>query len=303
MDSKIMRKKKTSFKDNVIKIREIMQGALSSSFVPDDNLWIHIFRQERLSRCLNGNLNVTSDFDVLTQAILEQVVDHEMKMQSDDHSPMKKHNSDSKMPTPPVDIIVAILQLKNLLLKLSPGLYNDIGAKLDFLLVDKRTACKTYSNFSEAMFEKCISWPLIVSFLLFSANLAAECIKNGRHKLVRNIYDWATLFTTLKLKGWIIENGGWRCIIYERSLSVNSLKMKLILSKFNLSHRGILDPYIIQSGNAINQSVYRDECSAIFGCFISFKNTNQVVIIYFGRILQAHIMQYLRFILHGLKFN
>ncbi|XP_012557302.1 uncharacterized protein LOC100213014 isoform X1 [Hydra vulgaris] len=209
MDSKIIRKKKTSFKDNVIKIREIMQGALGSNFVPDDNLWIHIFRQERLSRCLNGNLNATSDFEVLTQAILEQLVDHEMKMQSDDHSPMKKHNSDSKMPTPPVDIIIAILQLKNSLLKLSPGLYNDIGAKLDFLLVDKRAACKTYSNFSEAMFEKCISWPLIVSFLLFSANLAAECIKNGRHKLVRNIYDWATLFTTLKLKGWIIENGGW----------------------------------------------------------------------------------------------
>ena len=64
-----------------------------------------------------------------------------MKMHSVDHSPIKKQNVDI---SPPTEIIDSILEMKKFLLQLSPGLYNDVGAKLNLITLDKRSACKTY---------------------------------------------------------------------------------------------------------------------------------------------------------------
>lgn len=66
-----------------------------------------------------------------------------------------------------------------------------------------------FSDFAECLFSKGVTWPLIISFFAFSGALAVECARNGRSILVKSVTDWATIFTVMRLKEWIIENGKW----------------------------------------------------------------------------------------------
>jgi len=158
------------------------------------SLWVHVFRVARAGpKCLWSKKD-DSELEEEIRFMCEKVINYRVKP-----SALGQRTAPRT--------VRCFCRMTDIMMTQNPELYTQLSSKLNTTLEGERVVCKAFTDFAEALFEKGITWPLIISLLTFSGALAAECSRNGRSVLVRSISNWTTVFMVLKLKEWIEENG------------------------------------------------------------------------------------------------
>lgn len=83
----------------------------------------------------------------------------------------------------------------------------------DTLKITPTMAYTLFFELVDNLFRAGITWGRIVSLFAFGGFIAEQCIRKGISQLVSYIADWVALYTEIHLSQWIIDNGGWVCMI------------------------------------------------------------------------------------------
>jgi len=94
------------------------------------------------------------------------------------------------------------------------NLYEEqLAAMCERLELSPSTAMTTFNSVSNELFIEGIKWHHIITFLVFGAEFAFNCVQNGFPNLVNEVSHWITTYVTQHLNPWIRDNGGWESVI------------------------------------------------------------------------------------------
>jgi len=94
------------------------------------------------------------------------------------------------------------------------NLYEEqLAAMCERLELSPSTAMTTFNSVSNELFIEGIKWHHIITFLVFGAEFAFNCVQNGFPNLVNQVSHWITTYVTQHLHPWIRDNGGWESVI------------------------------------------------------------------------------------------
>ncbi|XP_054156241.1 bcl-2-like protein 1 [Oppia nitens] len=75
------------------------------------------------------------------------------------------------------------------------------------------SAMTTFNSVSNELFIEGIKWNHIITFLVFSAEFAYNCVENGFPYLVTEVSQWMSTYINQFLSQWIAQHGGWEYVI------------------------------------------------------------------------------------------
>ena len=172
--------------------------------------WLYLYRYSKLGAHHFWKGKADNAIEEQGRSLSERTIRYRMERMRIDHTPIKTPSFKFHASA---NVLDKMIDMVDLFVAAYPDVFMHASAKLRIEIKDERVLCKAFSAFAEELFSNGINWGLIVAFFAFSASLAVECVHFGRSILVRGICDWTSLFIAIRLKDWIIENGGWEGIV------------------------------------------------------------------------------------------